>query len=453
MNKKIEEYLKVLRKFSIEDLSYDIIYKELICHENINLNGCVKDVLRVFTDMIETDERYINLSGDSILISNTDDSFDTGRKIRLGIFNKLECVVSNIDSLLVFCNKKKIKFRGKLENYDNVGYLELEINDVEEAIKVIDYVNSKLSSNIYSVNPLFFSVSNVMVSLNGKYSYIEILSMYLYRFILKMNEYKMDIDYVNFKTFILENYYMINNHVDMYQYIDLNVRNIKLSSFFSNIDEVTNIIVYLFNGNDYDDFKEYYRKLNRKNSKINNKYLIYDDVDSCTSLFEELVNNMFFNYGEEYTRESVINYMNTGKSDYITRKDNLRKRVMDNKVFMIYLRKISLVDEIDRLIGLCKIEKNGKILEEVCKTMYLNYLDHDNQCLGKIQVARGLIRMQYGDYSAITRNNNARRMAIENIVPTEVVSLIKYSLGIEHVKKEEELYELYAEYIENICIS
>lgn len=450
--KKMDSYLKLFNKVSIEDLSYEYIYKELICHENRNVNGCVKDILRIFADMIDTDKKYIKLVDNKIVISNIDEIDYSKKKIELSIFNKLDNVHKDLDMLINYCNKKKIKFSGKFEVYDNVGYLSMLFTDIDGVLMVIDYVNSKLNKNIYNVNPLFFSSGDVMISLDCEYSYIEILSMYLYKFILKMRELKLDVDYSNFKDYMVDNYFKIDNQIDMYQFLEFNNRDIKLSKFFRNIDEITNIIIYLFNGNDYDDFKDYFRKLSRKNGNISNKYEIYDNMDECSILLEELVKNMYFSYGDEYTKESIINYMNTGKGDYITRKDNLRKRVMNSKVFMIYLRKINIEIEIDRLIDMFRFEKKVKILENICKEIYLTYLDDDNN-IGKIQVARGLIRMQYGDYSTITRNNNARKMAIENIDSLEVIKLIKSSLGIDSVKKEEELYELYAEYIENICVS
>lgn len=453
MRKKIDEYLNKISKISLDVINYEYIYKELICYDNGNLNECIKDILRVFTDLLDNNKKYIKIVDDSILITNIEDDDTSKRRVRLGIFNKLEYITFNVENLIGFCNKKKIRFSGKLECYDNIGYLELEIKDIDESLRVIDYVNSKLGNYIYSVNPLFFSVDNVMVSLNGEYSYIEILSMYLYKFIFKMKELNMNIDYNNFKDFMLDNYLRIDNQIDMNKYLDFNFKEIKLSTFFSNLNECTNIILYLFNGNEFEEFRDYYRKLNRKNSKISNKYSIFDNLDDCRDLFSELVTSMISNYGEDYARENIIKYRDTGKGDYITRKDNLRRRVMACKNFIIFLMKIDLNWEIDKVIDKYVFERKKKILENICREVFLTYLDDENRNYSKIQVARSLIRIGYGDYSTITRNNDARKNAIDNIEPSEVVKLIKNSLSIEHVKKEEELYELYAEYIENLCIN
>jgi len=127
MNQEIDEYLKKIGSISLDKLNDYFIYKELICYENRNLNGCVKDILRVFTDMVENDKRYIKMFNNSILISNNGFIDDGVLKVRIGVFNKLDKVINTIDSLINFCNKKRIKLNGKLECYDNIGYLLLKL--------------------------------------------------------------------------------------------------------------------------------------------------------------------------------------------------------------------------------------------------------------------------------------------------------------------------------------
>ena len=161
---------------------------------------------------------------------------------------------------------------------------------------------------------------------------------------------------------------------------------------------------------------------------------------------------MYLNYGEDYTRINLNNYLKTGNNEYITRKDDIRKRVISSNLFMIYLHQIPVDEKINQIIDSCKIEKKKKILEDACKETFKSCCNDLNKDSGKTQVAIGLIRMESGDYSGITRKNDARKIAIDNIKPNEVLGLIKSSLGIVYVRKVDELYELYANYIEKICI-
>lgn len=449
MEKKINEYLNYIGSKSLDVISCEDIYKELICYNSRKISESSKCIEDIFENLSFDIRKYIKLQDQTIIISNNLDIDNSKKMIELGIFNKLTYITDNINKLIIFLNKKKIRFSAKLKIYDNVGYMSIVILDSDDALKVIDFVNCKLNKYIYNSNPLFFSYDNVMVSLYEEYSYIELLSKYLYNFILDMRKYEKEIDYNNFKDYMIDNYFKINNQIDMYKYLDFNSRNIKLSTFFANLDEITNIIIYLFNGRDFDDFKSFFHKLKKKKKNV---YENYDDFSECNELFKELIEKMFLNYGEEYARTNIINYLKTGNSDYITRKADIRNRVVSSSLFMIYLHNISIDEELDKIINSCKFEIKKKILEDVCKETFKNYCSENNKNFGKMQVAIGLIRMECGDYSVITRNNDARKIAIDNIKPNDVLGLIKSSLGIDYVRKVDELYELYANYIEKMCI-
>ena len=59
--------------------------------------------------------------------------------------------------------------------------------------------------------------------------------------------------------------------------------------------------------------------------------------------------------------------------------------------------------------------------------------------------------MGYGDFSAITRNKDARKKALNYIKPNEIEEIIKYSLNSFDSLMGDELYEEYANYIESLC--
>lgn len=449
MNKRINEYLNLIGSKRLDDLSYEYIYKELICYNSTKISDSNKTIAEIFETLPLDIRKYIKLQDQTLIISNNLDIDNTKKMIELGIFNKIAYINDNIIKIILFLNKKKIRFNAKLKIYDNVGYMSIVIMNPDDALKVIDFANCKLNKYIYASNPLLFSYDNVMISLHEEYSYLEILARYLYNFILDMNKYGKEIDYNSFKDFMINNYFKISNQIDMYKYLDFNSRDIKLSKFFTNLDEITNIIIYIFNGSDFDDFKTYFYKLKKKKKS---SYENYDNISECSQLFEELVKKMYLNYGEDYTRINVNKYLKTGNNEYITRKDDIRNRVMSSNLFMIYLHQIPVDERINQIIDSCKIEKKKKILEDVCKETFKNCCNENNKDFGKTQVAIGLIRMGSGDYSSITRKNDARKIAIDNIKPNEVLRLIKSSLGIDYVRKVDELYELYANYIEKICI-
>ena len=452
MNNDVNYFFNKINNVSLDMVDYDYVYSELICccAKGID-NSNNMDILRIFSDLIDLDKKYIKMKDDYILITNDFRKKHFNRRVRLGIFNKIDNVIFNIDSLISFCNKKKIIFNGVLRKINMVLYLELEINNIDDSLLLINYINSKLVNNLYDVGSLFFSIDKVIISLDGEYSYVEILSKYLVDFIFKMKCIGDIVNYDNFKKYMLENYYKIDNEIEMDSFLRFNFKDIELSKFFRCLEQSTEIILYLFNGNNFDKFKSYFNKINKIN--YNKKYMIYDNFDGCRDIFIQLVTSMYLNYGEDYTKNNILKYRDTGMGDYITRKDDLRKKVISSKNFKIYLMSLSLDKEIDLVINKIKYEKKKIILEEVCKEIFFKYLDSNSINFSKLQVARSLIRMSYGDYSTITRFNDARKKAIDNIESNEVLDLIKMVLGIEKVLIEEELYELYADYIENLCIN
>lgn len=445
MNKKIDSFLNNITSKKID--SYNDIYKEIVSYNNYNNNKI--DILRIFTDLSDNNRKIFKLDGDKIFSSLIDGDY---KKIELGIFFKLDNGSSVIDEIITWMNKHKIIYDMIVRIVNGVLYLSIILIDIDIVMKVIDYIDCKFNTSIIKNDNLLFSIDNVMVSLINNYSYIEIISMYIYDYIKCMNALDKELNYNSFKDYMLNNYFNLENQIRMDRYLEFNIKNIKLSKFYTNLEEITNMIIYLFNGNTYEEFYSYYKKISRKNSKFKNKYLEYDNLDKCESLFNELVRVMYFNYKEDNVKESIINYRDTGMGDYITRISDMRKKVMSMNTFIVYLNTIDLNCELDKLFLVLNVEKKMKILRDASVSVYRTGFANRDSSNGMIMVARMLIRISYGDYSVITRDNDMRKIVIDNIDPKEVIYLIKKTLGIDKVKKDEMLYELYAEYIDKLCV-
>ncbi len=427
--KKINAYLeKINFTNNIDEICQDLFYGKNNCKFNLNeIYNNLKNIKKY--DIILSDKLVINSS-----------NFEDGRMVRLGLFVATDDLNLGVIKLVEGLKKRKIKL--KLEVYD-YGYVTIDVVDWDTAIKVIDFINCKMGDVIKEGNPLCFTMGKVMISYNYNYSYLEILANYLKIYKNSGNG--------SFKDYMIKNYYNLENENNLYQYLELNTRNISLGEFFTNLEEMTKLILGVFQDLHYEDYKDYLKQV--KNNKLfKKKYYKYDEWQSEGNLLEELVHEIYCNYGEDKTRESIIKFHDSGNCKYITRKNDLRKKINSSKLFMIYLWKIEIDKELDRLIRIEICKKKSKILENICKENYLNYIDDEN-VIGKIQVAKGLIRMSYGDYSAITRHNGARKLAIENIDANDVEELIKNSLYITREMEEKEIYLMYAEYIEKLCTS
>lgn len=428
----------------LKEYDYDKLYNKLIYGNDIINNDI--DALFLIYEKIDCGNK--NIIDNKIIICEGLDNNKDNLLMELNFLVNLENTDNVISELIMYLKKRKIKYIINISLYNNLCDIKINLLDRDYLVKLVDYINDKLGKKIERINPLIFGDEKVGLSCLMDYSYNEILVMYIDKF-LKSNK---NINYNSFKKFILDYYFKITNQVSMDNFIEFNKKDILLSRFYKNIEVVTTLIVYLINEKDMEDYNDYFKKLKKEENKNVNTYLEYDDLSYNVELFKELVISMCKKYGLEYCKNSMINYRDTGNKGYITRTNDLRKRVVDAKTFLIYLKTIDLDLEFKNIGEMLEFDNKKKILEDVCKETYMNCNDVDINNSGKIQVARTLIRISFGDYSSVTRCNNARKMAKENIKPDEVVKLIKETLNIDYVKKESTLYELYADYIMNLCL-
>lgn len=436
--------------FNVIDAFKGLEYKELyniLYKTNCSIN---KDTqLANLLDKINASNKSIVKN--NIIINEGLESNYERLLIRLDFVIKYEQVDESVNKLISYLKKKKIKFGIKIVVYDEICRLNLTLSNRDYLIKIVDFINDRIGKNLEFLNSLTYKDDGVGLSFDCEYSYDEVLTMYLYNYINMDSNYKVH-NYINFKKYILDIYFKLENQIDMYQFMKFNHKGICLSKYFNNLFIMTNLIVFLINEKDVEDYDEYVRLLFKNESKKVNNYGIYDNLDDNSKLLEELVSSMYFKYGDEHTKNSLINYINTGKRSYITRDNDLRKRIIASKTFMVYLYSIDFDMEYNRIMSLYTVDRKKKLLEDICKETYMNCNDVYKENSGKIHIARTLIRISYGDYSSVTRKNDARKIAVENIKPEDVVLLIKETLKIDYVKKESSLYELYADYIEKLCI-
>ena len=422
----------------IDNINYDTIYDCIMDHNSIS----------VFSDDNSLDEDTSSLYCDSITFSNKKAEVNKN-DIELTIMFNLKYYVEIDNKIIKELNRRRIKYNATFKSTDNSGYLIINLDDVDNLMEISDFINIRFSKILDDFNPFLFGSGKIVYSFDEEYSYLDILIKYLVEFCLKMQKNHKELSFDNFKDYMIDVYFKIENQVDLYKFLKFNTKKIPLGDFFVNLEIMTSLIMYLFNGSNYTDFIDYYNKITKKNSFLIKKYSCYNNLKEDEELLEEMLNELVGDFDKEEIIKSLTLYKETAKPDYITRKHDIRKNVMSSKTFLVYLYQINLKEKLEELIPLAILKNKKKLLEDICKDNYISYNKSDN--LGKVQVIRGLIRMEYGDYTAITRKNNARKIAADNINPDEVFNIIKFTLNSNEDEKENELYEKYANYIEGLC--
>lgn len=187
---------------------------------------------------------------------------------------------------------------------------------------------------------------------------------------------------------------------------------------------------------------------------LKNTMVIKKSNSTDEELLVSVIKAMTAKYGVDDARAMINDFKRTNNPTYITRDNNLRTFVMSSPTFYGYMKGISedeLNGLIDRYANVSKKDNRiGNQLENICKSTYFSALEKGYD--PKKQVAVGLIRMGYGDYSYITRANNARNQA-KAIKPEEVAKMVRKSLEEKgfQIQDDRQIYLLYSDYIEYVC--
>lgn len=198
---------------------------------------------------------------------------------------------------------------------------------------------------------------------------------------------------------------------------------------------------------------------NKTNESLEKEDKTPENIDDDTKdLLLEIINTMINKYGNLGAKNAILKYKKDKKIEYITRAKDLRKKIKSSTNFNSYIDSISK-EELENLINSKTkedseqdIEINSKektidkisLLEEISKEIYKSAINSSAD--GEKQVAISLIKLSNGQYEYITRSNDARTIAKENISSDEVENLIRTTLENEGyiIENDIDMYYLYA---------
>ena len=291
----------------------------------------------------------------------------------------------------------------------------------------------------------------------------------------------MQANFEDFMMYIYKNLIEFNIKEDLSNQLNMLEGKVPTNYYLKLLEEITSQIYANLQAIkiNFDNKSYVFDELN-KMQNANYENLLKEDYKDFTKesfetdekILEELINVMTSKYGFENAKKSIIKYQKSIKEsekdqgkkiEYITRENNIREKIIKSKSFTTYMSSFK-EEDLKKIIDSLKPKLNEKskekiktkkemILEEVCRETYLAFQNENRNFSGKLQVARALIRMENGDYSPITRRNNARLIAEENIKMDEVLDIIKKTLERKGyiIENHQDLYELYAMHIEYLC--
>lgn len=449
----IEKLLQTLQEDLLSNnIDIDYIYSYL---NNYEIDNNI-DITYTLNKINNNKYNKINLLDNSLEVISNDYVMDNTIIMNLTI--KEKNIVSIIDKIIKYLDKEKIQYKITIFNKLINNNININLTNKLDIFKLSEYINKKINKeDLYQVNPLYINDSKISYSLSTKLSYNYIVSYYIYLFLNEIKD-KHIVTSNEFYSFMLKHSQNINECHDLSNYLELNKEKNNID-YLIDFEIITNELFEVIKRGTLEnifELNDLYNNIEYKD-KLIDKYKSFNDISLNETLLNKIIIAMITKYGYQYTLNSLLEFSKSYNVNLITRTNNLRNEVINSTSFITYLNTINIKDKVDIINADLGIKEedltSDLILESICKETYLSCQNEEKKYSGKIQVARSLIRLTYGDYSGITRTNNARTIAKEKLLPKEIEEIIKISLEKNGyiIESESDLYELYATHISHIC--
>lgn len=405
----------------------DFLYSELIGF-NLGSGEPFKNMEHLFDDWI-----YRNRNKDNLQtfvsekypyfcqFANANAVNIAGEAIKLYIPLNENRLYEGANRLFDFIDKEHVHHNSKIGKKIRNDNVVVRVSNMEEAIKVIEFVKNDpyIQDGLMNTNPFTINVNGVGIAKDGYRSYNTELCNHLGKFINILVS-KDRLDDLNMSTF--------HEYLDTVK--DFGDKDLQL---------ITKLQCEVTSGRELtlDDFR----------SIVDGKDL--EQSIEKEEIFRKVVKLTFEKYGMQHTINAIARFRYNGSDIGFTRDNGARYELTINKITMNDVNKFlensntrdgnAIEDYINSIIG----KKNDlfSIIENAYKETFYKY--------GNRQAATALENyIFYGETKYITNNNNARE-DIKGINHSQVIDIIKEGLGVDNYISNEELVNYFINEMEN----
>lgn len=363
----------------------------------------------------------------------------------------------DIFNYLIVNNIKHISKIGSDERRDNI-VIRLQNEKDLESFRNFIHQNKNIKDGLIENNPFVINDGIIGYAADGNLSYNSIVSKYIKNYLIEKRETN-NLDNVSYQDFFLycSNIYnrtfydgnnkTIQDFMAKFNIIDTTDKNL-LAKNLNNHREVSKLLLISLQTNSLDKYKEHVENIKDSNKTQLEIDKIKLTIDPKLSPIKQYIEVMIRKYGYDQAMINIDGYIKTRNPNLVTRDYNLRN-ILSN-----YSQK-DLVDSIEIVSNLLKINENKKILKtENTLTNTTDIIEksaHDtvkklynptNQVLFQQIVQKyisvGLKQiLDNNDYSAFTKTNNARDNMMSLNSDIICAELIKNAILIFNVSNKE----------------
>ncbi len=336
---------------------------------------------------------------------------------------------------------------GKRFRFDNVVIRLTNKKDAEKLIKFIK-TNQYIQDGLVEPNPFAYNKDNIALACDGNISYNETVSSCIGIYISEKRK-NNQLDEVGVKDFyvFLSNYYYnvfmnkdYNKFKEDFNLEDFNGLN---DNVFANYKQVLALIIKSADPNfNFDNYIDHFKMCAK--GKVDENYLqsldfipptIKDNgITPIEELLFEVLDTMTRKYGRDYAIKNISSYLKTGMSNYITRDNNLRERVITSNFFEYINNNLSKNNlSLEQYINL--LENKGKRTSDKEQILISSLMSTYNKYekfihAGKQYVLSALISLTTkNSYLGFTRENGARDLMVNNVTQNDVINIFKQKYG------------------------
>lgn len=214
--------------------------------------------------------------------------------VKLYIPLKSDYVLEGVNKIFDFCEQNNIIHQSKVASTMRNDNVVLRIKEIDDAIKVINFVNNDeyLKQGALKTNPFCFKVGNVGLAIDNKNSYNDNVSKFLANYIMYKKQTKTlnNVSIDGFFDFVACNRLPYSTKEDVIYG-----------------DEIRKLILISLKSNEFSDFKEhYYSVLGNSNQDV-------------LKVLDEAIDVTIENHNILFVKEALYSYLRTGSTKGFSR--------------------------------------------------------------------------------------------------------------------------------------
>lgn len=453
-------------------LKHDNIYGNLVrCNTPIKVNNSNLFGFWINNNKRNNTEVYVSYNHPYFcqFVSQNEKMFDQDKHHKIYLSLEPEYVQMGVERLFNFIDGEGMPHSSKVGKLSRDDQIVVRVNNREDCEKVISFIeNDKyIQEGKKKPNPFSFQERGVAIAFDGGVSYNTGMA---YMIEVYLREYLDRVDEIGVNTFIdyCVDYY--NKYFVKKEDIDKVFDDFRVDKDVSNVYEMVDYKYCLklflnglsndFNYNKYEELIENKQKNSYKDAQEFSEYL---NKDNYMDLFNELCKVMLNKYGYEDGSWQIKEFIDTGEGKYITRDNNLRRRV-SNKEFINYIVNYARSNgiTIDSLINMSYqnstpsmfSENNNELLKKGINTTYSYhqklYEQGEDIGTGYDYARSAIVRLlRDGKYNGFTRTDNIRIQIENRISREEACKLVINELGLDGLD-DHNLFDIADQYLDRI---